>query len=174
MTTVEGLISDIISDLSFDQPLRRIQDEVGYNVIQAIIDRLRLILDDHHEIDPVSSMSEKDSLKESISIRLDDPAGCSFVEFIGSIADPGWSFTTYQRTLQQNIALGLAVADDGASTTPGAGCDDHTTVPISEDEILTFPGICSSCAHSIETRMKKVNIPYFKVIQRLLQRWIWS
>ena len=30
------------------------------------------------------------------------------------------------------------------------------------DEILTFPGICSSCGHDVETHMKRVDIPYFQ------------
>src|SRR5260221_5839393 len=46
LTTVEGLIRNIISDLSFNQPLRRIQDEVAFNTIQVILDRLKLILGD--------------------------------------------------------------------------------------------------------------------------------
>jgi len=76
------------------------------------------------------------------------------------MADPRWSFITYHRTLQQNIALGLAAPDDSKSS--DAGGDDNTNAPISEDEVLIFPAICSSCAHSIQTRMKKVDIPYFK------------
>jgi zinc finger protein len=172
---VEGLIRSIISDLSFDQPLRRIQDEAGFNVIHDILKRLRIMLgDDENEgIGSVSSASEKDSPMTPFTVKLDDPSGNSFVEFVGSMADPGWNFKTYQRTLQQNIALGLAAPNDEASKmTRDPGSNEHSNVPISEDEVLIFPGICSSCAHSIDTRMKKVNIPYFKVIQRLCHGWI--
>ena len=180
LTTVEGLIRNIVSDLSLDQPLRRIQDETRFKIIQDILDRLKLILGDdesegNSDIGPVLSPSEKDSPMTPFTIRLDDPAGNSFVEFYESMADPRWNFKTYERTLQQNIALGLAAPDDDApkiATVPqNAGNDNHAPVPIADDEVLTFPGICSSCAHPIETRMKKVNIPYFKVVQILLS-WV--
>jgi len=166
LTTVEGLIRNIISDLSFNQPLRRIQDEVAFNTIQVILDRLKLILgDDESEEEGVLSASEKNSPMIPFTIIIDDPAGNSFLEFVGSMADPRWNFKTYQRTLHQNIALGLATPDDEApKIAQDTGIDQHTNVPISDDEVLTFPGICSSCAHPIETRMKKVNIPYFKVV----------
>lgn len=32
------------------------------------------------------------------------------------------------------------------------------------EEVFTFPGTCSSCSATLETNMKKVNIPYFKDI----------
>jgi hypothetical protein len=35
--------------------------------------------------------------------------------------------------------------------------------PVTDDEIFVFPSVCSSCGHPIETNMKKINIPYFKV-----------
>jgi zinc finger protein len=169
LTTVEGLLRNIVSDLSFDQPLRRIQDQVGFKAIQSIIDQLKLILGDGED-------EEESNTLTPFTIRLDDPAGNSFVEFDGSMADPRWNFKTYQRTLQQNVALGLASPDEEtakeAGRTQDAGGDEHINAPVSEDEVLIFPGICSSCAHSIETRMKKVNIPYFKVGQCLFHGWI--
>jgi zinc finger protein len=156
LTTVEGLIRDIVSDLSPDQPLLRIQDEAGFKIIQAILDQLKAILGDDEESNtgPIPSASEKDLSMAPFTIRLDDPAGNSFIEFVGSVADPRWNFKTYQRTFQQNVALGLAAPEDEASKVAtaiqDAENDNHTPVPISDDEVLTFPGICSSCAHSIE------------------------
>ena len=37
-----------------------------------------------------------------------------------------------------------------------------TPQEISEDEVFVFPGVCSSCSKRVETKMKRVNIPYFK------------
>lgn len=167
LTTVEGLIRNIFSDLSFDQPLRRIQDDAGYNAIQTILDFLKVILDDDENEEEgndgsVPVASEKQTSMTPFTIQLDDPAGNSFVEFVGSMADPQWMFKTYQRTLEQNIALGLASANDEEVEGISTGNEDAND-PISEDEVLIFPGICSSCAHAIQTRMKKINIPYFKV-----------
>lgn len=163
LTTVEGLIRAIATDLSSLGPVHRIYDEEGYKKIQDVIDKLKEILGDEEEEEgaggQVKTASEKDSPMPQFTIQLDDPAGNSFVEFVGSMADPNWILRTYHRTLEQNIALGL-VAPDGEAVPTAL---DEENVLISDDEVFTFPGICSSCAHTIQTRMKKVNIPYFKV-----------
>lgn len=106
-----------------------------------------------------------------------DPAGNSFVEFLGDnmSADPRWTFSDFARTRAENELLGL-VASQGeveAATEeealpalapakpdlPRTRLDDED-VP---EEIFSFPGDCSSCGHPANTNMKKVDIPYFKV-----------
>ncbi|KAF8875037.1 ZPR1 zinc-finger domain-containing protein [Infundibulicybe gibba] len=153
LTTVGGLIRDIVADLSTDQPLRKIQDEEGYHKILTLVDKLKLILRDDEDADEVTvgAAATKDLPMPAFTIRLDDPAGNSFVEFIGSMADPKWNLKTYPRTLQQNIAIGLVAAP--ISLPPGTS-----------EEIYVFPGVCSSCGHPLDTLMKKVVIPYFKDI----------
>jgi zinc finger protein len=159
---VEGLLRDIVSDLSLDQPLRRIQDEDGYHKIQTLIDKMREILgDDKDEEFQAETAAGKESLlMPAFTVKLDDPAGNSFIEFIGSMADPKWNLRTYPRTLQQNIALGLVAADE---TTEEEATKTTENQEITNDEILIFPGVCSSCGHALQTLMKRVNIPYFKV-----------
>ncbi|KIM41444.1 hypothetical protein M413DRAFT_445444 [Hebeloma cylindrosporum] len=181
LTTVEGLIRDVVADLSMDQPLRRIQDEDGYNKIQSLIDKMKKILGDPAEDDGDAEddatakppkASEVQAPMPTFTVKLDDPAGNSFIEFIGGMNDPKWNLRTYHRTLDQNIALGLVSADDEAarmssmkqvmmSTTADTARTDD---PITDDEVFVFPGSCSSCGHQIHTNMKKVNIPYFKDI----------
>ncbi|KAF9522886.1 ZPR1 zinc-finger domain-containing protein [Crepidotus variabilis] len=172
LTTLEGLIRDVVTDLSLDQPLRKIQQPEGYEKIQTIIDKIKDILADNGEEEAefdgkptvVKRAFEKDAPMKPFTVRLDDPSGNSFIEFIGSMADPKWNMRSYHRTLEQNVALGLIAADDeavkNATMKEVAGQND----PISEDEIFVFPGICSSCGHAIQTRMKRVNVPYFKDI----------
>lgn len=174
---MEGLIRDIVSDLSMDQPLRRTQDPNGYQMIQNLIDKLREVLgdpdDDNGENDNIGEAkkaSEKDAPMPPFTIKLDDPAGNSFIEFVGNMSDPKWSMKTYHRTLEQNIALGLVnpeeVEASGVSEAPKVANPDAINpenAPVGDDEILVFPGVCSSCGHPIDTKMKKVNIPYFKV-----------
>jgi len=46
--------------------------------------------------------------------------------------------------------------EDDTNEPPTTGQEVHP------DEILTFPGICSSCGHDVETHMKRVDIPYFQ------------
>ncbi len=170
LTTIEGLIRDVITDLSMDQPLRRIQDEDGYNKIEALLDKLKPIIGEDEEIDdqPVSKASMKDIPMPTFTLRLDDPAGNSFIEFVGSMEDPKWNMRTYPRSLEQNVLLGLISADDAAANAAagkqlnedeGLGGGDSGV----NEEIFVFQGSCSSCGHPLDTLMKKVNIPYFKV-----------
>lgn len=168
-----------MADLNTDQPLRRIQAEEAYKKIQSILDAIKEILGDNDDEDeetvgPVKKASEQDSPLKPFTVRLDDPAGNSFVEFVGSMADPKWNLRTYKRTKEQNIELGLVAEDayDGeltsAKTTQleskaqadeliGGGLEGEN------EEIFIFPGTCSSCGAHLDTLMKKVNIPYFKV-----------
>lgn len=154
-----------------DQPLRRIQDEESYNKIQSLIDKMKEILgDEEDDGEPyVGKAVEKVHLPmPKFTLKLDDPAGNSFIEFLGSMADAKWNLRTYPRTLEQNVALGLVAADDQQVVDSEAKKVQTTqdlaeSQPIGEEEILIFPGVCSSCGHPLNTYMKRVNIPYFKV-----------
>jgi len=180
---VEGLIRDVVADLSTDQPLRRIQDEDGYKKIQNLIDKMKKILGEAEDDDEAEDDANMKHVKAAevqlpmppFTVKLDDPAGNSFIEFIGGMNDPKWNLRTYHRTLDQNIALGLVSSDDEAARMSSmkqvmmsANADTATTDdPITDDEVFVFPGSCSSCGHQIHTHMKKVNIPYFKVSSAL-------
>lgn len=168
LTTVEGLLRDVVADLSGDQPLRRIQDEPSYIKIQAIVDSLKKILgDDENEGNPgptLSASEKNDVPMPTFTIKLDDPTGNSFIEWFGSMADPKWNLRTYKRSRQQNIDLGFSVPNEGQVPLPPTNAED----PIGDDEdrnaeIFVFPGICSSCGAPLNTLMKRVTIPYFKV-----------
>lgn len=175
LTTVEGLIRDIVSDLSTDQPLRKYENEAAYNKIQGILDSLNNILGDKEE---GAEVDAKEELFAPFTISLDDPAGNSFIEFIGSMSDPKWNLRTYHRTKQQNIDLGISAPDDDASAVPedpnhvkrmqesvdnAIAQVQSATGDYTDDEVLVFPGTCSSCGKPLDTLMKKVIIPYFKV-----------
>ncbi|KAH9839907.1 zf-ZPR1-domain-containing protein [Rhodofomes roseus] len=169
LTTIEGLIRDTVTDLSADQPLRRIENEAVYQKIQTIIDGLKEVLADHEdeadedatgEVKLPKKASEKDAPMRPFTVRLDDPSGNSFIEFNGSMADPKWNMRTYHRTRQQNIDLGLINPDEPEA--PQGDSEAEAEEGLKNEEIFVFPGTCSSCGHAINTLMKKVNIPYFK------------
>lgn len=169
LTTVEGLIRDVVADLSGDQPLRRIQDEVTYTKIQALIDSLQEVLGDQgdEDEDQTGQLTKASGKHEvpmpAFTIKLDDPAGNSFIEFIGSMADPKWNLRTYKRTRQQNIDLGFSVADEvPAAPLPSIAEDPINDPEDPNAEIFIFPGVCSSCGSPLDTLMKKVLVPYFK------------
>ncbi|KAH7914621.1 zf-ZPR1-domain-containing protein [Hygrophoropsis aurantiaca] len=171
LTTVEGLLRDVVIDLSTDQPLRRIQDEATYEKIQTIIDGLKVVIaeeeddeaEDGAEAKPKVQRSDGEPINPAITIKLDDPSGNSFIEFHGKQmgSDPKWNLRTFQRTKQQDVAMGLAADEEAAESSL-----DPSQAPPDEgdgnEEIYEFPGVCSRCGRPLITRMKKVTIPYFK------------
>ena len=175
LTTVEGLLRDIISDLGIAQPLRRIQDEVAYTRIQEIVDGIKEILGDPEEDEGGDEIAKPagraknpdDPVKRVITIKFDDPSGKSFVEFLENASDPKWTFKTYVRSIEQNRALGLLPPEEPSP--PSNVISEEKKEPEEEDaerpneEIYEFAGVCSRCGRPLVTRMKKVSIPYFKV-----------
>jgi zinc finger protein len=172
LTTVEGVIGDVIRDLSYDQPLRRIQDEDTFTKIQALVDKLKIIVpDDDGETPKVAVNSE--APMPPFTLKLDDPTGNSFIEFVDSMADPKWNLRAYRRTKEQNVALGLVAADDSIVEEKENLTEDAPADDSGNEEIYIFPGVCSSCGHPLDTMMKKVVIPYFKVRQSYtLTQWL--
>ncbi|KAF6744373.1 ZPR1 zinc-finger domain-containing protein [Ephemerocybe angulata] len=170
LTTVEGLLRDIITDLSGDQPLRKVQDEDTYTKVEALLTKMWGMLGDSPDAEDndvedaqtAGTSEKKDIPVQPFTLKLDDPSGNSFIEFLGSMSDPKWNLRTYPRTFEQNVQLGL-VAREEEGGEKGAG-EEQVNGEVTKDEVLTFPGKCSSCGHNINTYMKRVDIPYFKEI----------
>jgi len=174
LTTVEGLIRDVVADLSMDQPLRRIQDPDGHAKIETLVEKLKEILGDEEDEEEesnapkvqVGTAAQKLHLPmPAFTLKLDDPAGNSWIEFVGSMADPKWNMRTYPRTFQQNVDLGLVAAPEEKPLSSVQEEEQDASGEIVEaenEEIYVFRGVCSSCGHPLDTLMKKVLIPYFK------------
>lgn len=152
LTTVEGIISDTIRDLGMDQPVRLIQAPEIHGKIQTLIDSLRLIVEDGKED------GGEETKMPVFTIKLDDPSGNSFIETHGGLGDPKWSKREYVRDNAQNVVLGLRGEEPDD--------DDH----LHPEEVLSFPSTCSLCGSHLETLMKTVNIPHFKVRSLLVAR----
>lgn len=154
MTTVEGVISDIIKDLSIGQPVRKHTEPEVFEKIDALLNKLRAVVpeetSDSAELDPNRSIP-------SFTLRLDDPTGNSFAEPTQGLNDPKWSKREYTRTKQQEKDLGLAEETKEVTLTDDMKVENP-------EEVLSFPDVCSSCGATLETFMKKVDIPHFKVI----------
>ena len=177
LTTIEGLIQNIATDLSAGQIVRKYQDEKAYATIQSIINNIRAVLGDEEEGEGATGPKEPKERNDAfppLTVQLDDPAGNSFIEFLGSTADPKWNLRTYARTHAQNVILGIAAPDEAdPESDPNAikkmkeaveqAVTEQSAGEIKDDEIFAFPGFCSSCSRPLDTLMKKVNIPYFKV-----------
>ncbi|PWN44673.1 putative ZPR1-protein binds to translation elongation factor eEF-1 [Ceraceosorus guamensis] len=176
LTTVEGLLSDTVRDLSLDQPVRKHVAPEAHDKIEAILDRLRGIL--AQDADGNKLAAEDDARKfEPFSLRVDDPSGNSFIEFTGSIRGLGaednkWTKRDYPRTPEQNATLGLGAPPSAPKEVEGEVDPDQGggfskadgETEFENEEVLAFDGTCSSCSAPLKTLMKKVNIPYFKDI----------
>lgn len=162
LTTVEGVISQTIDDLSQAQPLRKIQAPEVAEKIERFLDKMRGLL----------------LLTEPFEIVLNDPAGNSFMENPHApAADPEMKVVHYTRTRQQDIDLCI-ITEDADQTTEGGGGGGTTDDEREEEEVLgtkdkdfntqnevlTFRINCPSCNSPCETNMKLVNIPYFKEV----------
>ncbi|PWN51777.1 putative ZPR1-protein binds to translation elongation factor eEF-1 [Violaceomyces palustris] len=204
LTTIEGILSDTLRDLEIDQPVRKHVSPDAYTKIEDICEKLREILGEEKgeeqgeeeeegeqsgglkshgpvggsRVDPSSSTADKENRKFApFSVRLNDPSGNSFVEFLGSVegrgmSDAKWSKRDYPRNKEQNELLGLA-APSAQTTQEDGQVDEEMGGGFSKEageteheneEIYTFAGTCSSCNAPLETHMKRVNIPYFKDI----------
>lgn len=172
LTNVEGLVSDIVRDLSLDQPVRKIMDPATHDKIETLLNRLKECLDD--DDDEATTGEKPEKTFTPFTLKLDDPSGNSYVQFFGTTSDAQWSLRAYNRTREQNVTLGLVAEEEEASAAAkkeSVGAIDGTRPSMTEredgtvvpEEVFTFPGACSSCGHQIDTLMQRVNIPHFKV-----------
>lgn len=149
MTTIEGLIRASLDDLSLDQPVRKHMDPVLYQKIEEILEKLTAILE----------------LRSApVTVELEDITGNSFIEAIDGLSDPQWAKREFNRTKEQNVELGVGPAeevDQNEVADTGLTDDFEGEDP---DEIYSFPTTCGSCGHTLNTRMKKLDIPHFKEI----------
>ncbi|XP_022100051.1 zinc finger protein ZPR1-like [Acanthaster planci] len=162
-TTVEGLITRAVEGLEQVQPIRKAM----YPEVAAQIEEF---------------ISKLANLEPPFHLILDDPAGNSFVENPNAPeTDPSMTISMYVRTKQQNKALGLMVDEDADATNEpqqGEGQEEAGKEEEEEqtretgdseptnmaDEVLEFAVNCSSCNAPTTSRMKLVNIPYFKEV----------
>ncbi|RKP08715.1 ZPR1 zinc-finger domain-containing protein [Thamnocephalis sphaerospora] len=146
LTTVEGLISSAIEDLSDQQPVRKHTDAALYLKIEELLAKLRGYLE----------------LKEPFTLKLDDPAGNSYIENLcAPNPDPKLAVRHYKRTLEQNRELSLALPE---GVEPESTEEAQAAEPTKETEEGSFPAKCSTCNAMSDTRMHIVNIPYFKEV----------
>lgn len=191
LTTVEGMLRDVIADLSADQPLRRLQDEPTYEKIEALLKKLHESLGDDEDGEPVGQgpdgqpIPHEASIPKAFTVKVDDPAGNSWIEFIGSMADPKWSMKSYDRSRDQDVLLCIVGPDEAEEEGKKEkirtiGEDEARKIEAGEQvdegddeegEVYVFPGTCSSCHAPSDTKMKKVVIPYFKVRWHVPVNW---
>lgn len=175
LTTIEGLLSQVQSDLSSDQPVRKHVDPEGYEKVEGFLQK-------------VSDSLEGKNLP--LTFTLDDPTGNSWIDYVPGDAAQKWSHIDYFRTKQQNIELGITQEDVAEAENQGRKIQDTNTthrnpsaakqiekeekgqeeedneeIENLHSEVQEFTGVCPACGSSgTHTRMKAVDIPYFKEV----------
>ncbi len=147
LTNIEGLLSTVLEDLVADQPARKSLQPEAFEKIEEFIQKGR-------------DMLEGKSFP--FTLKIDDPAGNSWIE--PKLGDPRgkWTRTEYERTPEQNEQL--ALTDTSGNNAPAEQRAEVVDDEIRPDEVHTFPATCPSCTRPCNTNMKLVDIPHFKEV----------
>ncbi|KAI6120466.1 ZPR1 zinc-finger domain-containing protein [Pisolithus croceorrhizus] len=131
LTTVEGLLRDITSDLSSDQPDQEIIDAITETSGDE-----KAIEDEVDEVTQVPSATEKSRgnlVEKAITIKLDDPSGNS-----------SWTFEMYARNAEQNRIFGLLLPEEPSTGQGGTSEEKEADGEGAEgmnEEIYQFMGV---------------------------------
>jgi len=143
LTNLEGMITKIMTDLSYDQPARKETNPDLYHALQAVIEKLNKMLAGG---------------AFPITVTLDDISGNSFIEPSPEDKESKYVRYDYLRTREQNVQLGLAVDEEEAGD-EGGGMEGVNVV---DDEVYELQAECPACSKPCTVNMKKTNIPHFK------------
>lgn len=139
LTTVEGVLDRVISNLETDIKLKMEVDKDFAEKLQAFVNRL----------------TDLKQLKlGEFEMIIDDPSGDSFIENPNAPKkDIKLHQTYYKRNQAQNEMLGIEEDKNAEDDIIGT-----------EDEIASFQNNCPNCNAICETNMKLTDIPYFKKV----------
>ncbi|RNA00407.1 zinc finger ZPR1 [Brachionus plicatilis] len=147
LTTIEGIIDRVITNLGADIELRKEVDPDSCVKLAEFVQKLKDL---------------KDLKLGEFEVILDDPSGDSFIENPYAPAkDPKMSVNFYKRTQEQNETLGLTtdtnIEDEIVEKTEKSEVDLR-------NEVVQFHNNCPNCNAICETNMKLTDIPYFKSV----------
>lgn len=132
LTTIEGLLFYIIDDLKLDQESRKNTDFHVYEKIQLILERIQNYING----------------REKFTLLIDDPSGCSFIEFSPDENANNIKTEYYERSKEQQESLGFST-------------QDPDSLDVLDEDVYNFSGFCSSCGANCDTRMQTISIPFF-------------
>lgn len=143
LSTVEGLLDRAVAGLEQDQPIRRAADPQVADKIDEFIQKL----------------SKLKAVESEFTVVIEDPSGNSFVENpLAPQKDENLTVSRFNRTVQQDISLGLRADDDLEQEAPADNIDAL------RNEVLVFNTNCPECNAPASTNMKLVQIPHFKEV----------
>jgi zinc finger protein len=149
ITTVEGILIEILKDLELNQRDRRNQDPEIAAKLQEVIDRLIQMMN---------------GVSFPFQIVLDDPAGNSWIAPAHDDSAQKYYREDYVRTREQNIQLGLITEDDENPETEEAEPDPMADVDILTGQIYAIPATCPACTAPCTVNTQLLNIPHFKEV----------
>ncbi|CAL1530054.1 unnamed protein product [Lymnaea stagnalis] len=155
LTTIEGVIDQTIEGLEQQQVQRREEHPEVAEKIDEFINKLKSLK----------------AVEEPFQFVLDDPSGNSFLEnpypfsLILLNLYQAINVAHYARTKQQDEAIGMFEQEEteDANGQMAVGQDDGKGFN-TQNEVLSFHTNCPRCSSACDTRMKLVNIPYFKEV----------
>ncbi|XP_039258195.2 zinc finger protein ZPR1-like [Styela clava] len=143
LTTIEGVMDRAVRGLEQEQPVRRIMDPATAEKIDAFVKKLK----------------ELQTREKPFKMILEDPAGnCHIENYNAPNPDPQMIISHFERTKQQNEALGIS-----AAPADGNNGSEETDNP-APGEVMQFKTNCPNCNAPVDTNMKMVDIPHFKEI----------
>lgn len=161
ITTIEGILSRVVSGLSQDQEKRKLDHPEAAEQINQFISKLEALKE----------------LKSPFTLILDDISGDAYIENLcAPQSDPKMVITHFTRTKEQNHSLcifeqeELESAED-AKEKKEQNENNEMLKPIAEGtwpleelhgEVLQFHTNCPECLAPCETNMKMTSIPHFK------------
>jgi len=145
LTTVEGVIDRVISNIQSDIELRK-------NVDKELAGKLEIFLAKVQDL--------KKFKLGKFHVVINDPSGDSFVENPKAPSkDPQLTISYYKRNDQQNELIGLTSETDQTIADSIAAKDNDL-----RNEVVQFHNNCPNCNAICETNMKLTDIPYFKTV----------
>ena len=168
LTNLEGILSEILSDLEYGQKARKRQDPDIYEKVEVVVQALLKIM--HGGSFPCI-------------VTLNDPAGNSWIEPSRKDAGAKYVRNEYPRSADQNAELGLAGDVDKSQEQPQSepmkiqevnatgsvvsmDVEGGTMegVEILDGKMYSLPCECPGCAKYAMMNIQMVNIPYFKQV----------
>jgi zinc finger protein len=167
ITTIEGIISRVVTGLSQDQDKRIIEHPEAAEQINQFIAKL----------------DELKELKKPFTLIIDDISGDSYIENLcAPHSDPKLNVTHYARNKEQNHLLGIFSKEEidennreESEREEKRDQDENNEMlkPLAEGvwtledlhgEVLQFPTNCPECSAPCQTNMKLTKIPHFKEV----------
>lgn len=171
LTTVEGLLSEMLDNLEADQKIRKEIDKSLYEKIEVFIKKVQSYINASPNTLP-------------LTLIVDDPSGNSWIEFKPDEPAHKWSHVNYTRDDEQNVLVGIITRGQleerrqkererlmNCKRNPSEAQEqekiflsDATDIENFHNEVQTFRASCPSCLYECDTHMKPVDIPHFKEI----------